>query len=217
MGHRIGILFDRDTFRGIPQGKTGNERLSLYNKAAKKLGLQSFYLTLDQIRGNQAKGYKRIGGKYRLVHGKVPRVIHNRALALSPASKRKMRLLAKSHTIFNRVNRFDKHDIHRMLIRKSQLRDYLPVSLSYSPRNLARAMRAYTSLYIKPTNSSVGEGIIQIKQCLDGRWHIHGKKENRSKEPYVKRSPMCIRRSDGNPITFSRRFRLLLIKEGPLI
>lgn len=57
MSHTVGVLLDRKTFMGIPKGKTGSEKLSLYNQAAKQHKLTAFYTSLHQIGAKSAQGY----------------------------------------------------------------------------------------------------------------------------------------------------------------
>ena len=80
MLHTVGVLLDRQTFKGIPSKRTGNERLSLYNKAAKQLGLKLFYMSLDQIGRRSALGFTYGNKKYRLERRPIPKVTHNRLI-----------------------------------------------------------------------------------------------------------------------------------------
>ncbi|MFC5448559.1 YheC/YheD family endospore coat-associated protein [Paenibacillus aestuarii] len=176
MRHIVGVLLDRDTFKGLPKGRTGTERIQLYNKAAKKLGLKLFYMSLHQIGKTSALGYTYTGRSYKLVRRSIPRVTHNRSITLSPYLKRKLQMLSQSSIVFNRQNRYDKHRIHKLLDKESTLSKYLPVSSKYSRKKLLKAMDKYPALFIKPTNNSVGNGIMKIARSQDGKFHLHWKK-----------------------------------------
>lgn len=170
----VGVLLDLKTFNGIPKGRTGNERLSLYNKAGKLHGLKPFYMCLRHMKGGSALGYSYSNSKYKLIRRTIPKVTHNRAITLSPYLKKKLKLLARSSNVFNRQNRYDKHRIHKIIQANATLRKNLPDSVKYSRRQLESAMSKSTSLFIKPTNSSIGNGIIKVSSHANGAWKIYG-------------------------------------------
>ncbi|MEC0227773.1 YheC/YheD family endospore coat-associated protein [Paenibacillus alba] len=178
MNQIVGVLLDPKTFKGIPRKKTGNERLSLYNRAAKQLQLTPFYTSLHQIGEKSAHGYLYSQNKYTLVRRPIPKVTHNRAITLSPVLKRKLKQLSKSSIVFNRQNRYDKYYIYKLLHQNASLRSYLPVSLKYSTKSLQAAMSTYPALFIKPTNDSIGNGIIKIAKHASGNWLFYWKRGN---------------------------------------
>ncbi|MBP1961691.1 YheC/YheD family protein [Paenibacillus aceris] len=170
----VGVLLDLETYKGIPKGKTGNERIALYNKAGKIHGLKPFYMCLQHVDGKSALGYSYSNNKYKLLRRTVPCVTHNRAITLTPYLRRKLKQLSQSSHVFNRQNRYDKHRIHHLIQGNSSLRKYLPESSKYSRKQLEAAMSKYGSLFIKPTNSSVGDGIIKVSKQTSGAWILHG-------------------------------------------
>ncbi|WP_248926185.1 YheC/YheD family protein [Paenibacillus hamazuiensis] len=177
MKRTVGILLDHETFMGIRSRKTGYERIRFYEKAAGELNLKPFYMSLRKISGATASGYTYSSGKYRLVKRPIPGVIHNRAMVLAPYWSRKLKKLARSCIMFNRITRFGKYRIYRILSRSGSLRGYLPETMKYSGQNLKRAMRKFGDLYIKPTSGSVGDGVLKISRKESGRWEICGKKK----------------------------------------
>jgi len=186
MKKTIGILLDHETFMGIPGNKTGHEKLHLYDKAALQLNLKPFYMSLGRIGKRTATGYTFRSGKYRIVKRSIPQVIHNRAIVLVPYWEKKLRKLEKSSIVFNGKNRFLKFHIFRLLVKQSSLRSYLPATMKYSKTNLNNAMKEYSGLYLKPTNGSVGTGIIKISRRADERWDIHWKKGRPLKKTHQK-------------------------------
>jgi hypothetical protein len=176
MSHTVGILLDRKTYMGISKGKTGNEKLSLYNRAGKQHNLMPFYTSLHQIGSSSAQGYVYAKNRYKLIRRSIPKVTHNRTITLSPILKRKLKQLSKSSFVFNRQNRYDKYDIYKLLHQNTHLREYLPVSLKYSEKELKSAMAAYQSLFIKPTNDSIGNGIMKLTKHVSGKWLLFWKK-----------------------------------------
>jgi hypothetical protein len=172
----VGILVDRRTFKGIPSRRTGNERLALYNKAAKLLGLKLFYMSLDQVGRKSASGFTYRKKTYKLERLPIPAVTHNRVITFSSEENRKLKQLSQTSFLFNRQNRYDKYKIYKLIYQNPTLRAYLPVSMVFTQAQLQSAMKNYSSLYIKPTNSSVGEGIMKLKKHKSGKWLFYWKK-----------------------------------------
>ncbi len=168
----IGILLDRSVFRRIKFGKTGNEKLSLYNRAARKLGLIPVYMCLEHLTPSSKTtyAYTYVNGRYVYGSVPVPRVIHNRTL---PASKRMRARLARwtrRRLIFNAKNRYSKYRIHKLL--RSRFSSRLPTTVPYTKPNLRRMMNRYDNLFLKPRSSSVGKGILNLVRRSDGRWKV---------------------------------------------
>jgi hypothetical protein len=176
MKQMIGILLDPETFANVPGKRTGYERIDLYNKAAEKLELKPFYMALHNTGKSYSLGYVYTDGRYKRVRRSIPKIIHNRAMTLSPSGKNKLSKLAQSSIIFNRINRFGKYGIYRLLYRNRSLRSYLPYSVKYSKPNLIKTMKLFSEIFIKPTSGSVGSGIIKIMEKQSGYWNIYWKK-----------------------------------------
>ncbi|TXK76950.1 YheC/YheD family protein [Paenibacillus sp. N3.4] len=172
MDYVVGVLLDRETFLGIPKHRTGYERIALYNKAAQSLGLKPFYMCLANIKGNSALGYCYQNKAYQLVRLPIPEVTHNRAMTLTTYLQRKLKHLARLSYVFNEQNRYDKLLVHRMLKSDPTTSEYLPESAKYTRKQLIDALKNYSSIYIKPTNSSVGKGVIQITKSNNGYWRL---------------------------------------------
>lgn len=170
----VGVLLDLKTYKGISKGRTGNERIALYNKAANKHGLIPFYMCLRYVNRNSAVGYVYSNHSYKLVRKKIPRVTHNRTITLTPYLKNKLSQLSRYSNVFNRQNRYDKYLIHHLIHKNEHLRKHLPESTRYTRKQLELAMSKHTSLFIKPTNSSVGNGIMKASKQVSGAWKLHG-------------------------------------------
>lgn len=171
----LGILVDADVFRGIKNRRTGNEKIHLYNRAAAKYGLSVIYLNLNHIRppANRALAYRWRKGKY--VYGKhpIPPVIHNRTMAFSQSSRRRLAWLNKTRFVFNAKTRFSKYDIHRKL--RDRYASHLPATVRYSKSQLQSMMDRYAGLFVKPESGSVGKGILQLVKLSSGSWKLKGK------------------------------------------
>lgn len=168
----VGILVDHHVFRNLARGKTGNENVRLYNKAAVRSGLNVVYLCLEQIHpsAGYAFGYRYSGGGYRYGKVQIPRVIHNRTMPTSGGNRARMQVLRRRSYVFNSRNRYSKYTIHRLLA--SKFAAHLPVSTSYSKARLHSMMDRFDSLYIKPQSSSVGKGIIKVSRNGDSNWYV---------------------------------------------
>jgi hypothetical protein len=170
----IGILLDEDVYRGIPLGRTGFESLALYNGAAIRMHHTPFYLTLGKInfKNQQAVGYIPYGESYQLVKRQIPAVIHNRAMPFSYSGLKKLVLLKKQSIVFNAKTRYNKDQIHRLLLQSPQIKPYLPKSDRFNKHTLDNMTKEFPALYIKPVNSSIGRGIIKISWVNASLWKI---------------------------------------------
>lgn len=188
MKQTVGILLDHDMFKGVPHKRTGYEHIKLYNKAGNELGVQPFYMSLQHIQKNSALGYVFVGGRYQLTKRNIPKVTHNRALPSSSFLRTRLNQLAQSSIIFNRINRFGKHKIYKLLYTNRSLRTYLPHTIGYSRQNLKRAltMNNYSSLFIKPSSGSVGDGVIKLTKQENGIWNMHWKRGKPTRNPLGK-------------------------------
>lgn len=172
MRNVVGILLDRKTYLGIQSKQTGYEQIDLYNQAAEKLGITLFYICLQETSGKSILGLCYENKSYRLLRLPIPKVIHNRAISLSPYMLKKLKHLAASSQVFNRQNRYDKLLIHMLLHTKESLRAHLPATLAYSRRHVLEAMERFTDFFVKPTNSSLGKGIMKLSKQENGTWEL---------------------------------------------
>jgi glutathione synthase/RimK-type ligase-like ATP-grasp enzyme len=171
----LGILVDPGVFRGIRKGRTGHERINLYNRAAAKHGLSIVYLSLNKIRphASRALAYRWRNGKYVLGRHPIPPVIHNRAMAFSASSRRRLAWLNRTKYVYNAKTRYSKYAIHRKL--RDRFANHLPVTVRYSKSRLKNMMERYGGLFIKPESGSVGKGILQLVKLGSGSWKLKGK------------------------------------------
>jgi glutathione synthase/RimK-type ligase-like ATP-grasp enzyme len=173
----IGILLAYKTYLGILRSRTGYEYIEHYNKAAKELGLTPFYMCLKYVRAKSALGLCYENKTYTLKRLPIPKVIHNRAMTISSSSQRKLTHLAKTSQVFNGQNRHDKLFIHRLLRKDKESAVFLPQAMSYSHVNMVKAMNRYTSFFVKPTNSSVGKGVLKVTLLSEQMWQVWWSKQ----------------------------------------
>ncbi|CAH1195889.1 Endospore coat-associated protein YheD [Paenibacillus allorhizoplanae] len=172
MSSVIGILLDRKTYLGILRKQTGYEHIDYYNQAAVELGMIPFYMCLKHVKTKSALGLCFENQKYTLKRMPIPKVIHNRAMTLSPTSQQKLQAIAKISQVFNGQNRHDKLYIHRLLRASTESSAFLPHAMKYSRENLVKAMSRYVSFFVKPTNSSVGKGVLKVSVMPDQIWQV---------------------------------------------
>nr|WP_237691035.1 YheC/YheD family protein [Paenibacillus caui] len=160
--------------RGVEKGHTGQESLSLYEEAAALYDLKPCYLRLDDIdlHSGTSLVYRREGERFRKAFIETPAVIHNRAIYKGPSANRKIRLLQEQgKLLYNFSNRYGKDEIHRLLGEHPLLSGCQPASLHASLENIERMMHRYNDLILKPVNSSVGRGIMRLRQDVQG-WKL---------------------------------------------
>lgn len=89
---------DASVFRNIMSGKTSNEKLSLYNRAARNHGLIPVYMCLEKISPVSRKtyGYQYVNGRYVYKRVTIPTVIHNRSLPASGRMRKRLAQLTRS-------------------------------------------------------------------------------------------------------------------------
>lgn len=210
----VGILLDDDTFSRLPLRHTGNEQLRLYNRAAKELNLgPPFFMNLRRISGRSATGYTYSGRRYRLQRRSLPRVVHNRDLALRPRMNAKLTKLARSVTVFNRKNRYSKTKIAAILAKDKTLLPYLPDTFVYSPARLTQTMNNYHTLFIKPASGSVGDGIVKLSRTGQDQWLVQWKKQH--KLSGAKARALVHRVTAGKPYVIQEAVRLALYHGRP--
>src|SRR5690606_9489038 len=138
---RVGILLDRQTWSALSMNRsTGHEKIKLYNRAAQRLGLRPFYLSLSRIDRSKASGLMPSGSRYKLVRLAIPGVVHNRTIVSAPALRRKLKQLSRTSVLFNKQTRYSKHRIHRLLAKRSSYLYRQPHTARLTKERLLSAM-----------------------------------------------------------------------------
>src|SRR5690606_7149685 len=98
--------------------------------------------------------------------------------------------------IYNLQTRYGKWYIHRLLMQNEQIRPHLPETLRATPQNIRAMMGRYGDLIIKPSNGSVGRGIMKL-QRQDGRWQLRLRSKSGRWQSFYFRSvlPAILRRA----------------------
>lgn len=196
----IGIMVNTPVFRGIPSGKTFHEAIEFYEEAALHYGLKPCYFRLQDIQPASGTVQAYVKGTFGYIKRRIPipQVIHNRGFQFHPqARQRLLRLAYRGKMVFNQRNRYGKLFVHQLLMRNPQLVPHLPETVKASSASLKRMMQRYDSLMIKPSNGSVGLGIMKLDRKPYG-WSAARSVGHRPPCPPFKAS--CI------PVQLRRRF-----------
>lgn len=188
--NRVGILLDSSILRGIPAGRTRQESLACYELAAASYGLTVCYLRLEDIDllTGKCKAFIRKGQRYQMHHIEIPKVIHNRAMHFSKISHYLIAgLIQRGITIFNVRNRYGKDEIHRLLMRNTELSSHLPETELASFETIQRMLQSHRDLILKPVSSSIGKGIMRIIHDLgEGEIFVSSAQKKQDHYPFKK-------------------------------
>ncbi|WDH97946.1 YheC/YheD family protein [Paenibacillus urinalis] len=163
----VGILLDSSVHRRIPHGRTGQESLAQYELEAASYNLIPCYMRLEDINlsAGTCRAYIHSENRYKLNTIKLPYIIHNRAMYFTTASHHKMAgLIQRGILIYNLRNRYKKVQIHKLLSRKPELVPHLPETEPATKQSIARMMGKHSDLIIKPSNGSIGTGVMRLTQ-----------------------------------------------------
>ncbi|UKS27615.1 YheC/YheD family protein [Paenibacillus sp. HWE-109] len=170
----VGILVNDSLYAGIPLGNTQYEAIQFYDEAGKQYGVTPCYFRIQdvQIETMKVYAYVKDGLNFEQQWLDLPKVIHNRAVYLDQASYQKFEAWAQHGIIlFNRWNRYSKLRIHDILLKNDRIRPHLPGTYPATMKNMRIMMSAYDSLIIKPTNSSIGRGVMKMDR-LARSWQL---------------------------------------------
>ncbi|SFS60573.1 YheC/YheD family protein [Marininema halotolerans] len=168
MAYEVGVLFCRTFFKECLRGHQTNESFDLYNTYARQAGIEPVFFTLRDIsyRDHTVRGVvsKRSGG-YERSRVPLPSLIHNR---VKPRSKDMGEWYRLSNlpgvTLFNADNRLDKWDVYRWLHSDPIMRMHLPETARATVPAMNQLFLRHASLYLKPSNKSLGMGIRRMNQ-----------------------------------------------------
>lgn len=170
----VGILVNEFQHRRIPLGTSKYEAIEHYVEAGKKYGFTPCFFRLCDLQAGQStvKAYIKQDEGFVQEDVPAPRVIHNRAIYRSKRHDRRLASWVRDgRQLFNRWNRYDKLDIHRLLWAKRSLRPHLPATRLATPAGITRMMKRFDSLIIKPNNSSIGRGVMRMDRTKSG-WKL---------------------------------------------
>jgi hypothetical protein len=167
----VGVLttFNRNSNQ-YPQGKNARllKELIIYGRK-KGVFIFAFLPTGVDIKRKLIRGYtcKNDGRWIRTVFP-WPDIVYNRILQRRIESRsgieKILTAFEQDKNIFLFNSRFlNKWEVYKAISNYQQARDYLPETLIFNKENLRTATAKYSEVFLKPRNSSRGEGIIKIK------------------------------------------------------
>lgn len=170
----VGILVNDNELRKIPLELGNTKLLNIMKRREKKYGFTPCFFRICDLRAGQktVKAYvKQLEG---YVRRKIPAplVIHNRAIYLSKSQDRRLSSWVRDgRQLFNRWNRYGKLRIHQLMLENPSLHPHLPATRRATPDGIARLMKRFDSLIIKPNNSSIGRGVMRMDRTPTG-WKL---------------------------------------------
>lgn len=170
MAERLGILVSPWVLRRAVRGRPVYERVDLYVREARKLGLEVVLFDPEgwEEGGRRIRGFVFRRGAWRHWDGSLPPVVHNRLLPLDARSRRVLRQLVGllPGRVFNPPVSRDKWRVWHLLSHHPSLREHLPPTWRLTPERCKRAaalVRRYGALVAKPRLGGVGLGVICIE------------------------------------------------------
>ncbi|WHY02040.1 YheC/YheD family protein [Neobacillus sp. DY30] len=191
----VGILVGGLTYSRIKKKRSSFEPIRFYEEACIQYGLFPCFFRLKDIMPETneinalVKGDK---GKYELKVITIPKIIHNRGLFFGNQSKLKIKNIQKTGVIiFNDRNRFGKWTVHEMLMKNEELQPHLPETKRASSVNLIEMMEKYKELIIKPSNGSLGSGVVMVEKKASNLWEVRYREK---REAFANEWPEIIRK-----------------------
>lgn len=171
----VGVLVNQRLFKGIKQGNTAHEALYQYVLAGNEYKVTPCFFRLGDIRPGQptVRAYVSSGLNYVRKEVPIPHIIHNRAMYHRSTSNKKLeRLTRNGMTIFNQFTRYNKYRIHQILLQDSDIRVSLPETELATIHSIKGMMSRHDILIIKPSNGSIGKGIMKLEKSGDDSWTL---------------------------------------------
>ena len=160
----------------------------------------------EQIEAPAGGPVRREGGFFPL-----PRVIlYPTAVADGPTPRQ---LAAQARSLDCTVlshRKIRKLETYQLLQRVPELRSYLPYTDRLTPESLARAMRRYADLYLKPDDLSKGRGVHRLTRLRSGGWLL----SHRGTEGNVERVLADVAAVRSAIVPLLRNRSVYLIQEG---
>lgn len=166
----LGVLLNHSQLLGALAGRYGFEFLPFYSEAAKMEGADVVFFSPQSIIGKEQIlfGFKWSPKLQCYQHGvfAIPSVIHNRAFLSESDRIQISTLTASEQTIlFNRTLRFDKWNVHQLLMQDAGTAVYLPATAPLtSVQQIKDWLTRHQTVYLKPRNSSLGLGILRVSE-----------------------------------------------------
>jgi len=174
MGNYFGILVSSFVFNKIRKQIPTNEFIQFYEDACTEFGFTPCFFRINDIvvKQENMKALVRVNeSEYRVKVISRPKVIHNRGLGFQKREQKKIESLKNEGVmIFNECTRYEKLEIHNLLIKNNEIKPHLPVTLSANKNNFYQMLLKHKEILIKPSNGTLGNGIIKISHKNNDIW-----------------------------------------------
>ncbi|WP_424769050.1 YheC/YheD family protein [Paenibacillus sp. sgz302251] len=215
----IGILYARSMLSRLFKGKHCFEKPAFYMEAARHVGEDILFFSLSDIdwKKGTVRGWN--GADPVRLKLALPPVIINRTRT-NQARIRKLilRLKQMGMVVFNEHNVVSKLEIHHILSKSNEMQQHLPETDVVTYRSVKHLLEQNTSLFLKPSTTSIGNGIIRIRKINKSTFaeinvlgHTKRKKVNidqiinmvrRQKRDYLVQRGVSLMTYQGNSVDF---------------
>ncbi|MFC5648815.1 YheC/YheD family protein [Paenibacillus solisilvae] len=137
-----------------------------------KTNMKLFCFTPHSInwKNKSIVGLHRSNRKWALSKFPFPQVVYNRCYDTHQELIERLETLIGKDKCFNRINQFNKHEVHTNLSR--WLFDYLPVTVPFDKENALHLLEVHKVLYFKPVYGHKGKGVYRVEMKNSGEIHI---------------------------------------------
>lgn len=174
MGIYLGILVSSFVFNKIRKQIPTHEFIEFYEDACTEYGFTPCFFRINDIvvKQENMKALVRVNeSEYRVKVISRPKVIHNRGLGFQKIEQKKIEALKNEGVmIFNECTRYEKLEIHKLLMNNNEIKPHLPVTLSANINNFYQMLLKHKEILIKPSNGTFGKDIIKITQKNNDIW-----------------------------------------------
>lgn len=238
-GPVLGILINQDVL--------GNDKLRFgmmtrfleeCAQACASKGVALVVFSPEEIRLSKGflRGWTYQGKQWSLTEAPFPDTVYNRITSRRIERRRelqqKLSILRNTYQIpvFNETF-LNKQQVHNLLAKDVHMRLLLPETYPYKPKRLRGMLNRHNVVYLKPTNGSLGQGIIRVT-AVDKKWVCQYTEATRtvtrvfprveeafrhlrqkiigSRSPYLIQQGLNLVKWDGRPVDF----RVLIQKNG---
>ena len=173
LGPTIGILAVSLIHRGQYDPTSIKAELIYLSHVSRSLHGQVYVFTPGSINwdNNTARGYTFQKGNWAAAVYPLPDVVYDRITSRATETKNlstKQRLMQIPHLKYFNPSFLDKWKVYQLLVTDQILKSYLPETKVLTPENFREMMQKYSTLFVKPSNGSLGKGIIKVSRNSGG-------------------------------------------------
>ncbi len=182
LGPTIGILAVTLTHRGQYDPTSIKAELIYLSHVSRSLNGQIYIFTPGSINweNKTTRGYTFQKGNWASATYPLPDVVYDRITSRATEAKNlttKQKLMQLPHLKYFNPSFFNKWQVYQLLVTDPQLKRYLPETKDLTPENFKGMLQKYNTLFVKPSNGSLGKGIIKVTRNSGGAvsFVIYGK------------------------------------------